>query len=101
MRCRNRQARIRCTSSPRRPAREATNGPDFIHRAEDIFGQRDPRCCRDARKPRTRRWALISSFQPANGIVGDLGGGSLELIDVSGKEIGDGITLPLGSLRLH
>jgi len=29
-----------------------------------------------------------------------LGGGSLELIDVRGRELGDGITLPLGGLRL-
>ncbi len=35
-----------------------------------------------------------------DGIAGDLGGGSLELIDIKGKEIGKGITLPLGGLRL-
>ena len=44
---------------------------------------------------------VISGFHPANGIAGDLGGGSLELVDVNGDAIGDGITLPLGGLRLQ
>ena len=44
---------------------------------------------------------VISGFHPANGIAGDLGGGSLELVDVDGEAIGDGITLPLGGLRLQ
>ena len=44
---------------------------------------------------------VISGFHPANGIAGDLGGGSLELVDVNGEAIGDGITLPLGGLRLQ
>ena len=81
-------------------AREATNGPDFIHRAEDILGS-EIRVLSGREEATYSALGVISSFQPANGIVGDLGGGSLELIDVSGKEIGDGITLPLGSLRLH
>ena len=44
---------------------------------------------------------VISGFHPADGIAGDLGGGSLELVDVRGETIGDGITLPLGGLRLQ
>ena len=44
---------------------------------------------------------VISGFHPADGIAGDLGGGSLELVDVKGETIGDGITLPLGGLRLQ
>ena len=44
---------------------------------------------------------VISGFHPANGIAGDLGGGSLELVDVDREAIGDGITLPLGGLRLQ
>jgi exopolyphosphatase/guanosine-5'-triphosphate,3'-diphosphate pyrophosphatase len=44
---------------------------------------------------------VIAGFHPADGIAGDLGGGSLELVDVNGTDIGDGITLPLGGLRLH
>ena len=36
----------------------------------------------------------------ADGIVGDLGGGSLELIDIRGSRIGPGISLPIGGLAL-
>ncbi len=35
-----------------------------------------------------------------DGVVADLGGGSLELIDVKGTRVGKGITLPLGGLSL-
>src|SRR5690606_31494839 len=44
---------------------------------------------------------IICGFQPAGGIAGDLGGGSLELVEVAGETVGDGISLPLGGLRLQ
>ena len=44
--------------------------------------------------------ASSPAFPTADGIVGDLGGGSLELIDVKDGDIRDGVTLPLGPLRL-
>ena len=37
---------------------------------------------------------MLSATPEADGIVGDLGGGSLELIDVRGGKLRDGITLP-------
>ena len=43
---------------------------------------------------------VLSSVPRADGLVGDLGGGSLELVRISGNEISDGFTLPLGPLRL-
>jgi exopolyphosphatase/guanosine-5'-triphosphate,3'-diphosphate pyrophosphatase len=43
---------------------------------------------------------VISSIYKADGLVGDLGGGSLELIDVRDGEGSPGITLPLGGLSL-
>ena len=39
-------------------------------------------------------------FVDADGIAGDLGGGSLELIDLAGGKLNDAVTLPLGGLRL-
>lgn len=44
---------------------------------------------------------MISGVHKPNGIVGDLGGGSLELIDVRGNAVRKGVTLPLGSLALQ
>jgi exopolyphosphatase/guanosine-5'-triphosphate,3'-diphosphate pyrophosphatase len=81
-------------------AREAENGPDFIHQAEEILGTKI-QVLSGREEARYSALGVISAFHPANGIAGDLGGGSLELIDVNGEEIGDGITLPLGGLRLQ
>jgi exopolyphosphatase/guanosine-5'-triphosphate,3'-diphosphate pyrophosphatase len=81
-------------------AREAENGPDFIHRAEEILGTKI-RVLSGREEAYYSALGVISGFHPANGIAGDLGGGSLELVDVNGEAIGDGITLPLGGLRLQ
>jgi exopolyphosphatase/guanosine-5'-triphosphate,3'-diphosphate pyrophosphatase len=43
---------------------------------------------------------VISSIETINGIVGDLGGGSLELIEVNGHKIGKGYSFPIGPLRI-
>jgi exopolyphosphatase/guanosine-5'-triphosphate,3'-diphosphate pyrophosphatase len=81
-------------------AREAENGKDFIHRAEDILGAQI-RVLTGREEAHYSALGVISAFHTPNGIAGDLGGGSLELVDVAGDTIGDGITLPLGGLRLH
>lgn len=81
-------------------AREAGNGPDFIRRAEDVLGT-EVRVLSGRQEAYYSALGVISGFHPANGIAGDLGGGSLELIDVNTEVIGDGITLPLGGLRLQ
>lgn len=81
-------------------AREAENGMDFIHRAEEILGT-EIRVLSGREEAHYSALGVISGFHPANGIAGDLGGGSLELVDVNGTTIGEGITLPLGGLRLQ
>ncbi len=45
-------------------------------------------------------WGLLSGIPDADGIVGDLGGGSLELVRVRGGEIRDRASFPLGVLRI-
>ena len=44
---------------------------------------------------------VIAGIPDADGVVGDLGGGSLELIRVAGGEAHDRISLPIGALRLE
>src|SRR6201992_3858895 len=80
--------------------RDASNGPEFIAKAEKI--------CRCAiqilTRPEEARFSalgVISGVHKPDGIVGDLGGGSLELIDVRGHQVRSGVTLPLGSLALQ
>ena len=45
-------------------------------------------------------YGVISGWPQADGIVGDLGGGSLELVRVAGGEILKRVSFPLGVLRL-
>ncbi|MFM9977647.1 MAG: Ppx/GppA family phosphatase [Sphingomonadaceae bacterium] len=45
-------------------------------------------------------WGVISAVPDADGIVGDLGGGSLELVRVKDGRPGERLSLPLGVLRL-
>jgi len=80
-------------------AREAENGPDFIHRAEMILGQK-VRVLTGEEEAYFSALGIVSGFHDTDGIVGDLGGGSLELIDVAGGMIGKGGTPPLGGIRL-
>ena len=82
-------------------AREAENGQDFIDRAEKILGT-PIRVLSGREEAYYSALGVISGFHKPDGIMGDLGGGSLELTDIgSSSRIGEGITLPLGGLRLQ
>ncbi|WP_113338736.1 exopolyphosphatase [Rhizobium cremeum] len=80
-------------------AREAVNGPEFIRRAEEILDHKVI-VLTGEEEARYSALGIVSGFHDPDGIAGDLGGGSLELIDVKGRDLGKGITLPLGGLRL-
>jgi exopolyphosphatase/guanosine-5'-triphosphate,3'-diphosphate pyrophosphatase len=80
-------------------AREARNGPDFIHKAEMILGHK-VRVLTGEEEALYSALGIVSGYDFADGITGDLGGGSLELIDVKGITIGRGMTTPLGGIRL-
>jgi exopolyphosphatase/guanosine-5'-triphosphate,3'-diphosphate pyrophosphatase len=80
-------------------AREAKNGADFIGRAEDALGTSID-VLTGKQEARFASMGVMAAIPGADGIVGDLGGGSLELIDVKNGKIRDGITLAAGPLRL-
>ncbi len=79
--------------------RDATNGPDFIAKAERICGV-PIEILSGPREAKLSALGVVSGVHNPDGIVGDLGGGSLELIDVHGNRVRSGVTLPLGSLAL-
>ena len=80
--------------------RDAENGPEFIAAAERIC--RKHIAVLSGREEATlSALGVVSGLYRPDGIVGDLGGGSLELTDVHGQKIRRGITLPLGSLALQ
>ncbi|MEO0542828.1 MAG: exopolyphosphatase [Pseudomonadota bacterium] len=81
-------------------AREAANGPEFVERAENALGA--PIVILSGQdEARYSAEGVLSAFRRPDGIAGDLGGGSLELVDVAGNKIGDGTTLKLGGIRLQ
>ncbi|HEY4986504.1 MAG TPA: exopolyphosphatase [Bradyrhizobium sp.] len=80
--------------------RDAKNGPDFIARAERICGV-PIEILSGPREAQLSALGVISGIHRPDGIVGDLGGGSLELIDVRGNRVRTGVTLPLGTLALQ
>ena len=80
--------------------RDAKNGPDFIAKAERICRSRIA-VISGKREAQLTAFGVVSGFHRPNGIVGDLGGGSLELVDVRNTGIKRGATLPLGGLALQ
>lgn len=80
-------------------AREADNGEAFIDEAEKALGS-GIHVLTGKEEARYAALGVIAGVPEADGVVGDLGGGSLELINVQGGKLFDGVTLPLGPLRL-
>ncbi len=79
--------------------RDAANGPEFVRQAEAVSG-RPVRILSGGEEARYAALGVLSSMPDADGVVGDLGGGSLELVSVRDGRIGKGETLPVGPLRL-
>lgn len=80
--------------------RDASNGPEFIAKATRICGVPID-VLSGKREAMLSALGVASGVYQPDGIVGDLGGGSLELIDVHGSRLRKGVTLPLGSLALQ
>ena len=80
--------------------RDARNGKEFIAAAEQICRTKID-VISGQREAELTAFGVVSGFHRPDGIVGDLGGGSLELVDVHGTRIKPGTTLPLGGLALQ
>ena len=80
--------------------RDAKNGKAFIAEAERICGNQID-VLSGKREAELSALGVVSGFHQPDGIVGDLGGGSLELTELHGHRIKPGMTLPLGGLALQ
>jgi len=80
--------------------RDAKNGAEFIARAERICGTKID-VLSGKREAHLTALGIVSGVYRPDGIVGDLGGGSLELVDVHHSRVRKGLTLPLGGLALQ
>ncbi len=81
-------------------SRDATNGPDFIASAREALGGLDVAILSGPREAKLSAYGVVSGVFQADGVVGDLGGGSLEIIDIEKGQVGEGVSLPLGGLAL-
>lgn len=79
-------------------ARDARNGPAFLDKVRAIGF--DPRLLSGEEEAITSAHGVLGAFPGAHGIVGDLGGGSLELVDIDTDGCRHGVSMPLGTLRL-
>jgi exopolyphosphatase/guanosine-5'-triphosphate,3'-diphosphate pyrophosphatase len=80
--------------------RDAKNGKSFVTEAERICGTKVD-VLSGKREAELSALGVVSGFHKPDGIVGDLGGGSLELTQVHGHQVKPGVTLPLGGLALQ
>jgi exopolyphosphatase / guanosine-5'-triphosphate,3'-diphosphate pyrophosphatase len=79
--------------------RDAANGPAFLKLAGHAIGA-DIQLLSGVQEARFSALGVVSSIHQPDGIVGDLGGGSLELAEIRNGEVGQGLTLQLGGLSL-
>jgi exopolyphosphatase/guanosine-5'-triphosphate,3'-diphosphate pyrophosphatase len=79
--------------------REAADGADFVREVRSIG--LPCRMISEADEARYAGLGVLYGIPGASGLVGDLGGGSLELIEVARGETRGGLSLPLGVLRVR
>ena len=72
--------------------REAADGPDFIVRGEAVLGTRI-QVLSGEREAALAAQGIMMGFRAPEGVAGDLGGGSLELIDISVDSLRQAATL--------
>jgi exopolyphosphatase / guanosine-5'-triphosphate,3'-diphosphate pyrophosphatase len=79
--------------------REAVNGPEFLVKAGSLLGTRIE-ILSGGEEAELAAGGILMGFDSPDGFAGDLGGGSLEIIDIAGRKLVNAVSLPLGGLRL-
>ncbi len=79
--------------------RWAEDGPDFLKRAEEACGV-PIKVIGNAEEAELAATGVMAGFMTPSGVVGDLGGGSLELVRLQSNTFEETVSLPLGSLAL-
>jgi len=80
-------------------ARDADNGQEFVRRAEAVWGG-PIRVLSGEEEARIAADGVLAGMPDADGLVADLGGGSLDMVTVRNGKTGAAVTLPFGPLRL-
>ncbi|MCB2103024.1 MAG: Ppx/GppA family phosphatase [Rhodobacterales bacterium] len=79
--------------------REAEDGPAFVDEVRRDLNL-DINVISGEEEARLAAMGLLSGVPHADGLLGDIGGGSLDLVVLNNGEFGPHTTLPLGHLRL-
>ncbi len=78
--------------------RDATNGKQFLKQVRKLGI--DAELLDGDGEAVAAGYGVIAALPQADGLVADLGGGSLELVRVTGGEVLDRVSLPLGAMRV-
>jgi exopolyphosphatase/guanosine-5'-triphosphate,3'-diphosphate pyrophosphatase len=80
-------------------ARDASNGREFVREAEKALGH-PIRILSGEDEAKIAAEGTLAGIPQADGLVADLGGGSLDMVKVKDGKTGAAATLPFGPLRL-
>jgi exopolyphosphatase/guanosine-5'-triphosphate,3'-diphosphate pyrophosphatase len=80
--------------------RDAENGPDFIAAIRARLPDIPVHVLSGAEEGALSADGVLLGFPGADGVLGDIGGGSLELVELDRGRIGQMASLPLGTIRL-
>ena len=89
------QFRILATAA----VRDAKDGIDFAKKIEDRYGCK-VKILSGSEEAQLGAQGILGGRPDADGLFGDIGGGSLDLVSLNSGEFGFSCTLPLGHLRL-
>ena len=87
------------TAAATAAVREAADGPLFLKRVREETGL-EVRTLSGDEEARFAALGVLAGDPDAEGVVGDLGGSSLELVRLNGHDPEAGVTLPLGPFAL-
>lgn len=80
--------------------RDAKNGPELVARMNAELGVHAD-LVSGAEEGRLAAHTVLCTLPLRDGLVLDLGGGSLQLVEVARRRVLHSVSLPLGALRLH
>jgi len=80
--------------------RDAANGPEFVARIARAVPDLAVSVLSGEAEARLSAEGVLCGIPAADGVLADLGGGSLELVRLENGEIGPAATLPIGVIRL-
>jgi exopolyphosphatase/guanosine-5'-triphosphate,3'-diphosphate pyrophosphatase len=80
--------------------RDASNGPDFVRQVRERMPDVPVRVLSGVEEAEFSSDGLLCGIPEADGLLADIGGGSLELVRLDQGRRGAALTLPLGVIRL-